>query len=314
MPQTSPTVSDASMMRPPSPAEAAFHEVRRRAVLALSRSRFEEAFELFEEALDHARAVGEPDLIDRAVCGRAAAALRLETGEDLIPALREILVRNSDDENCFLAAYNVSFAYDRARLYRKALFYARVALGHARRLGREEWVSSSHNQIANQLLATSFFDEACGEYEKALDLLPAGAELEKALIFDNVGYCRIVQGRFSEGFRLLFWSLRTLRRLGARGYQTYPHLGLCFAYLEVGRARASIRHGYRALQIAEAKGDTESTKNALYLLGEAANEAGAQVLARRFFSRLQTEFYPDEGYLPELLLSVNVRSLIHLRA
>lgn len=280
----------------------------------MGQSRFQDAYGLFEEALEHAHRIGDPRLVDLALCGRAAAALELDGREELIAPLRQILLRSSDDESRFLASYNISRAYDRVREYRKALFYARLALDHALRLNRSEWVGSSLNQIANQLLSTSFFGEACNEYEKALDLLPEDALLERALIFDNLGYCRVVQGRLREGFQLLFWSLRTLRRLSARRYQAYPRLGLCVAYLEIGRYRHAMKHGYRALHIAQTEGDTEATKLALYLLGETAKLAGATAVAHRFFRRLQSDFYPDDGFLPEMLLSVDVRRLINLRA
>jgi len=290
-----------------------FETLRRQAVEAAQHSEFEEAYERLGEALECARQIGEPDLIDRAFCGRASAALELGI-EAPIAELREALMRNSDLENCFLAGYTLSRHFELCREYRKSLFYARIAQGNAERLGRQVWVASSYNQIANMNLALSFFDEACRDYERALELLPETAEVERALIYDNLGYCRVIQGRPREGFRYLFSSLRTLRRLSALRYQIYPRLGLCCAYLEIGRHRSALKHGFRALQIAESEGDTEATKNALYLLGETANQAGATTIARRFYTRLQTEFFPQESALADMLLAVDARSLINLRA
>lgn len=290
-----------------------FETLRRQAVEAAQHSDFERAYERLGKALDVAQKIGDADLVDRAMCGRASAALELGI-EAPVAELREALMRNSDQENCFLAGYTLSRHFELEREYRKSLFYARIAQGYAERTERTVWLASSLNQIANMNLAMSFFDEACQDYEKALELLPESAELERALIDENVGYCRIVQGRRQDGFRLLFRSLRALRRLSARRYEIGPLLSLCYAYLDMGRYRRALQHGFRALEIAEAEGDTYSTKNALYLLGETANQAGAVVLARRFYTRLQTEFFPQESALADLLLAVDARSLINLRA
>lgn len=313
MPRSFPRLPDSPASERPAPARQAFEALRRKAVEAADQGRFQDAYDLLGEALEQARSLGDPDLVDRAVCGRAAAALELG-GESQVGQLREILVRNSDEENCFLAAYTISRAYDLEREYRKALFYARIGRDYAQRLARQDWLGSSHNLIANLLLATSFFDEACREYETALELLPEDALLERAVISDSVGYCRVVRGKVREGFGLLFRSLRTLRRLSARRAQGPVHLSLSFAYLEIGRYHDAVRHGFRALEIGESEGDTDGVKNALYLLGQAASLAGERMLARRFFARLQAEFCPGEGSLAELLLAVDARGLINLKA
>lgn len=290
-----------------------FEALRRQAVEAVQHSDFETAYERLGEALKVAHEIGDPDLVDRAVCGRASAGQELGI-EAPKAELRDALMRSSDLENCFLAGYTLSVHFELQREYRKSLFYARIAESYAERLQRQVWRASSYNQIARMKLALSFFDEACRDYEKALELIPENAEVERALIFDNLGYCRIIQGRHKEGFSLLFASLRALQRLSARRYQIGPRLSLCFAYLDIGRCRRAIRHGFRALEIAESEGDARSTKKALYLLGETANQAGATVLARRFYTRLQSEFFPQEEALPDLLLAVDARKLVNLGA
>jgi hypothetical protein len=50
------------------------------------------------------------------------------------------------------------------------------------------------------------------------------------------------------------------------------------------------------------------------LLGEAYNELGCHSTARDYFTRLQKRFYPDAVHVPELLMAVDVRSLINLKA
>lgn len=295
----------------------AFEELRLRGFQAVEAGRLEEAEQLYEQALAWARQYGDPNLVDLALCNRAAAAIDLGRGERELPRLREILMRNADPVNCRIAAYNIARYYDLNKQFKKALFYAQIARDRSEHLGRQEWLASSHNQIGNLLLAESFFEKACWEFEQALSLSPANAgdaEVRRAMIKDNLGYCYSVQGRHQEAFRLLFESYRSLRRVCAIRYSVLPQMALCFAYLEVGRPARALRWGRKALEAAEETGYSEAVKNLLYLLGEAANLTGDLELARNYFSRLQRSYYPEAGYLPEFLLAIDVRKLVNLRA
>lgn len=298
----------------PETAQVPFEDLLAQANRAIVAGQLAEAETVLEAALAHARESGDRREIDRAFCSHASLAIELGHGEGHIKELREILLRNSDHESCFLAAYGIARAYDFSKSYKKALFYARIARDRAEVLERREWMASAYNQIGNLLVVESFFEEACREYEQALALVPSDSEIRRALYEDNLGYCYIVQGRHAEGFQLLFKSYRALRRVGAIRYSVGPRVSLCFAYLEVGRPDRALRCGRPALETAEAEGQIEFVKNMLYLLGEAANLSGDVELARSYFSRLQREFYPGAGYLPDFLLAIDVRKLINLKA
>ncbi len=295
--------------------DASYELLRDRGLQALSQGDSEVALHFFEEALDRARENGDERLIDRTFCNLAAVEIELGRIQDgSLVRLREILMRNIDAESCRLAAYWLARAHDLKKAYKKALFYARVSLDRSIVLERQDWIASSHNTLGNILIAESYFDQARCEYEQALAMMPEEHSLDRALILDNLGYCRIVEGRFSEGFRHLYESLRTFRRKGARGFERGPRLSLCFALLEVGRYRAAYRHGLVALKIAEDFGDKDVAKNALYLLGEAANLASDTRGAREHFRDLQERFFPNDRYLPDFLLAIDVRKLINLKA
>jgi len=228
--------------------------------------------------------------------------------------LREILMRNSDPVNCRVAAYNIARYYELAKSFKKALFYARIARERSAAVGRPDWLASSHNLIGNILLAESVLDEACGEFEQALELMPTDPTVWRARILDNLGYCRVLQGRHGEGYSLLYQSLRVLRRHGAGRYEISTRLDLCFAHLETGRHDHAWRQGSAALELAERMGEHDAVKNALYLLGEVENLRGNVDRARFHFARLQRDFFPDASYLPGFLLAVDVRKLINLHA
>lgn len=284
----------------------------------LAEERLEEALHTYGEAEALAEARGDGRASDLAFVNRCSVLISMTRalglpGEDM-NRLREILMAGRDDVNCFLAAYNVARTFEFVKEHRKGLFYARIALERSQVVGSSDWLASSHNQIGNLLLAESRFEEACGEYEKALHLLPPEASRRKALILTNLGYALVVLERPEQGLRLIYESLRTLRSLGVRREQVTPHLDLCFALLEVGRFRHAVRHGTRALALAEEADEPDSVKQALFLLGEATHQAAGAHEAREFFERLQRRYFPEASYLTDILLTVDVRKLINLKA
>lgn len=289
-----------------------YESVREQANRSIDRGDLQAALETFGRALDIARGLGDVRVCDQARCNLASVEVELgQAGR--VGELAQILLRSRDAENCFFAAYNLARFHELRKDAPKALRYARIAQDHARKLSPERR-AMSHNQIGNLLLAESWFKEAAREYAHALRLLPEGRPVKRALILDNLGYCHAVRGRRKEGFRALFASLRTLRREGARRYEILPRLSLCYAYLEHGRVDRALRHGAAVLAMAQRFGDTEAHKNALFLLGEAQKQAGDELAARRHFRQLQESFYPAENYLPDLLLVVDVRQMVNLKA
>jgi tetratricopeptide (TPR) repeat protein len=291
-----------------------FEELRSDGARAVEAGRFEEAAVLFEATLAWAKEHGDARQVDLALCNRAAVAIELGCGEGELPRLREILMRNGDPANCRIAAYNIARYYELAKSYKKALFYARIACERSEAIGRRDWLASSHNLIGNTLLAESLVEQACAEYERALELMPEKPTVAHAMILDNLGYCRILQGRHREGYSLLYRSLAALRPAGIDFYEATIRLDLCFAHLETGRYLHARRHGSRALVLAEECGDAVLIKNSLYLLGEVASLCGDVDGARCYFTRLQKSFFPEASYLPGFLLAVDVRNLVNLHA
>ena len=291
----------------------AFEEFRERCYGLIEAGRLEEAEEIIQGALAWAQERGDPRQVDSAVCALAAVAIQLGRGDGEVPRLREILLRNADAGNCRLAAYNISLHYMFAHNFKKSLFYARIACDRALQLGRTDWIGYSRNQLGNALLGQSFIDQACSEYETAAQLIPDPG-VWRAIILDNLGYCRVLQKRFAEGYTFLYESLRQLRRFSAERYEVLPHLDLCFAHLETGRYEHARRQGVAALELAEKIGNAEAMKNALYLLGETANLGGDTAKASGYFNRLQRDYFPDSPYLTGFLLAVDVRKLVNLHA
>jgi tetratricopeptide (TPR) repeat protein len=294
------------------PERSLFEELRTRGAQAVEAGHLEEAEALFEEALAWASSHGDPRLIDLAVCNRAAASIDLGRGAGELPRLREILVRNSDPVSCRIAAYNIARYYELSKSFKKALFYARIARDRSENIGRRDWLATSHNLIGNTLLAESFVEQACEQYEQALELMPEEPSATRAGILCNLGYCRTLQGRHREAYRFLYESLRLLRSFRAERYEIATRLG--FTHLETGRYRLARSQGIKAMHLAEKLGEGQALKNALYLLGEVESLCGQTDAARAYFTRLQRDFFPDASYLPGFLLAVDVRQLVNLHA
>lgn len=295
-------------------ASEAYEHYKQEAWSTALAGQLQRSLEILDGALVWLGEHGEDWQIDRTLCNRAAVLVEVGEAESVKADLRRILVKNSDPESCFLAAYTLGRAYEVTKDNAKALFYTRIAHRHAREAERADWLSSTHNLLGNLLLASSKFDEARLEFERALDTLCDENPLRRALALDNLGYCHVVQGRYRQGFEAHFRALRLLRRAKARALQTVVEVSLCFAYLEIDRYRSAIRHAIAALQLSEETDNLEMRKNSLFLLGEAFKLAGDPLAARAQFARLQEEFYPGAEGVADLLLLLNVKRLINIKA
>lgn len=296
-----------------------FQSARARWTALVAAGEFEEALALVEAATEWARTAGDPVLLDRAICNRAAIALELHRGDGLVAELRSLLMRSEDCENGYLAAYTIARHYELAKEAKKGLFYARLACDRAAALDAARR-GSSFNLIANFLVSECRFDEALETYAEAerevasLGAAEPASQLRAAVIGYNVGYCRVMTGDPRAGLQSLYRSLRSLIRLGADRHQMAARLDLAFALLEAGAPKHAERHALRALALASRFEDAAARKNALYLAGAAAAAKHDEFSARRRFGELQGEFFPDADYLPELLLRIDVRQLVNLRA
>lgn len=290
-----------------------FDQLRAEGRQAAEKGDLERAFELVDRSVEVARRMEDPEALALATCNRGAVAIMMGRFEELAD-LRAVLVRNWSVETSFIAAYNLSHAYELRKEFKKALFYAQVARDRAEGAGRSDYLANSLNQIGNCLLGDSYFQQAADEYQRALCLMPAQTSLVSTASTTNRSYCMLVMGRKREPFGQLFRSLRWLRRRGLHLYETWPHLFLCYGYLELGRLRRAYVHGKKALAIAERTGEYDAKKNALFLLAEVEKAAGETGAAYELLVSMQREFYPNDSHLAELMSVVEMKQLVNLRA
>ncbi len=283
---------------------------------------YREAAVLFLRAAEAATASGNADQADMALCDWGAAETELGNGTEVMPELRRILLGSNDAHNCWLASYTLARAHELEGQTRKAVFYAQLSHHHSRHVEREGLTGLSHNLLGNLLVAEGREAEAAAEYRTALRHRENSPPTWVAGAEGNLGYCllvgairaRIRRGRMREGLRLIYRSLRTFRREGAVQYSMLPHLDLCFAHLELKRSASAKRHGERALELARRYDDTATIKSSLFLLGHVALLEADKEAARHCFAELGQRFYPDQVGLTDLLMSVDLRQVVNLRA
>jgi len=292
-------------------AVARFEELTARWRQAVDSGLLDRALELADEAVAAATLCDDAALVRRANCNRAQILIELGQGDSVLAALRGLLTESRETETSFHGSYALARAYDLKGDRAKAMFYARIAHGHAVATGHDEFVCWSHNLLGCIYLAESWFEKALREFEAALEV--GASPVREALVRDNLGYCLVVLGRIAEGLPHLYRSVRTLRRLSP-AYARLPHLALSVAFLDLNRLQRATRHGRAALAVADAEGDGEAAKMALYLLGEVAKQAGDYSLARTYFGVLQTRYYPENTRLADVLLTVDTRQLVNLKA
>ncbi len=300
----------------PGPVETrrSYEELRDAGMQAMENGRLEDALELYDAALASAREREIPNLIDLAICNRSGALIGLGREKEVMSELRQILVRSTDPKTSSISAYYLSRCHEIIKDYKKGLFYGRIARDRALAAGSADLLVGSYNMTGSCLMADSFFAEAVAEYNRALALLPEERSIPRALVMTNLAYCQMMQDRVREGMSLSFQALRWLRCFGTRLYEVWPHLDLCYAYLDLDRLERARHHGARALEIAEETGEAVCLKNALFLLGETERMAGNYDLAQDHFSRLQQRFYPESPQIVDFMVQVGLRQVVNLRA
>ena len=294
--------------------DARYEALAARARTAEAAGQLTEALRHYGAALAEARQLGDPERVDRATCNRLSMVIALGRRDEAIAPLRTVLMRRLSPSSAFLAADGLSWVYELAKDYKKGLFYAQVARNHAKAADRTAWLASSLNQTGNCLVGDSRFAEAAEAYRAALELLPTARSEERAGVLLNLGYCAAVMDDMQTAFDLAFRSLRWGRHFGNRRLCGWAHLDLCHAYVQIGRLVRALEHGRRALGVADETAESDLVKNALFMLGEANSQAGNTDAARDLFTRLQQTFYPDQPDLVALMLAVDLRPMVNLRA
>ena len=300
-----------------------FETLRDRGRDLVAKGLYREAAAVYRQAGQVATAAGETDLADEVLCGWGAAETELGNGAEVMPVLRRVLLGTTADHNSCLASYTLARAHELEGQIKKALFYAQLFRDRAVYVKRDGLTGLAQTLMGNLLVAEGREAEAAACYRTALRDANGAPPTWTASAETNLGYCLLAsafgakgfrRARVREGLRLVYRSIRTFRREGAIQLSILPHLDLCFAHLELNRPSDARRHGQRALNLARQHNDWDAAKNSLYLLGQAAILDRDTEGARQFFHELQQRFYPEQTGLANVLMSLDLRQVVNLRA
>ncbi len=273
---------------------------------------------LFAEAESLALEHGEVDLADRAFCNRCAVAIELDEAGQLIPRLKQILLRSSDTKTRWLAAYYSAVASDLDDDAERAASYSARAFELAEELGEPEPRAGSANLVGNLAMRSSRFAEAERAFSQALACHPGldgHQPIMRAQVRDNLGYVLMCTGRVEEGVRLCEEARATLEQLRATHYLHQTLQDLCYGYLLSDDLERAQRNGERALELASSDGDALVVKNCLFLLSETAVRSGDPFRARRYLRELAAH-YPEVGVSEEIIdvfLVTDLTQVVNLR-
>ncbi|MBV8516354.1 MAG: tetratricopeptide repeat protein [Acidobacteria bacterium] len=277
--------------------------------LALVRSeQYDDAITLYDEAM---LVVESEELRELLTINKADAMIAIERDGAEVRALPGILMRRRNPHHTFYAAYALMFKHRLTRDVKRALFYGEIALEVAREMDNSMRVVQALNDLGVLYESDSQFARAVEVFEEASTLVSSiedenDRRYAQAAVRANSAYSLMLLGRGDEGIAIVHSVIDDPE--GATIPLGDCYLGLCFAYLERDQLDRAEYYGRLGL---DAAADPRQTRNSLYLLGEVAYHRGDFAGAERWFSEL-ARFYPNFPNLTQLLLAVDLRSMIHL--
>lgn len=282
--------------------------LRLEAMTRLRANELEAAIDLFDRATASSHDAELRELIS---INKSRAMLGLGVSGPEVQKLPHIILRRSNPRHVALAAFSLQYKFRLEGEYGRAAMYGRVALEASRELGEQSWVASTLLELGNICVFDSRNDEAISYYEQALELIDVVAEpeLTRAFIHQNLGYCRLLNDEISLGLQLIHEAIELMNRAGISGYLAESYIDLCFGYLESEDLENAREFGERGLELAT---EDRQIRNAHYLLGEVAYKNGDTIGAQRHFGHL-ARFYPDFPHLTDLLLAIDLRSMVNLK-
>jgi tetratricopeptide (TPR) repeat protein len=269
---------------------------------------FDEAIALYDQALS---VVADEELRELITINKADAMIATERSGPEVQALPAILMRRRNTRHTFLAAYALMFKHRIASETKRAIFYGQIALQAAVDAGEAFWRVGAYNDLGIAYEIDSQFEKAIDCFDQALALLADLSDEQQKLfsevaIYQNLGYNKLLVGQTVEGIRMIEGTLDHIQVASTRSDSL---IDLCYGYLDLENYEKARHYGEAGLALAA---EPRQTRNAHYLLGEAAYKMGDTDAAERHFEEL-ARFYPQFRNLKSLLFAIDLRSMINLK-
>jgi tetratricopeptide (TPR) repeat protein len=259
----------------------------------------------------HSLAASE-ELIELITIRKAEAWIALEQDGPEVTQLPGIVLRRRSSHHVYLAAYALLRKYSDAGDRRRALFYGEQARAAANELGDPRAQANVLNGLGIVLTQDSRFMPAIEALEEALSLCEDMQEKEeaqmlRAFICANLGGARIINGQVEHGAMLLE---EIVPEMVDDYHRSEAFIDLSFACMQLEEFEKAEAYGRRGLQLASVP---RQVRNANHALAEIAARTGRTEEASAYYD-VVASFYPDFKNVKELLLAVDVLSVVNWKA
>lgn len=295
----------------------------RAAADAQVKGRFGLALDLYEEALDHARALGERRRIHAARINISSCYLSLGDYPNARAGLAAIVLESDLPRHVAAAAGQLAEALMKEGRLERASQYLRTAVDAAREAGepRREaaaMVLQGHLAIheSRNADAETAYLEALARYREVASQPSASAVVDVraslAAVHDYVGYSRILLGRHAAGLRSLRHGLALARAAQASRVEAEIEKDAAFCLLLADKNLAAERHALRALALAQTHDFPAIMKNTTYILMELSLRSERGHDFDHWFQRLQSQM-PDVRLSPDFFRLFDISDVINLK-
>ncbi|HYC92870.1 MAG TPA: tetratricopeptide repeat protein [Thermoanaerobaculia bacterium] len=282
-------------------------ELRQEARARLRQGDYEQALEVYDEALELATDDETRELIS---INKADAMIALERTGPEVHALPRVIMRRTNPRHVYLAAYALQYKHRLENDLKRALFYGQLALRTAEDANEPSWRRIVLLELGNIYELDSQIELAIECFNESLSIVEESPLQEKELshsyALENLGYCLLLQGKIAEGLTSVHEALALLHDPIGRAE---AYIDLCYGYLESRQYEKALFYGQAGLDIAK---DPRQIRNAHYLLGEACYKSGDTDGADFHFSEL-AKYYPQFRNLKNLLYAIDLRSMVNLK-
>ncbi|HVE71838.1 MAG TPA: hypothetical protein VNI54_10750 [Thermoanaerobaculia bacterium] len=266
------------------------------------------------EHYDRALALCESDETrDLITIRKAEALISCERDGAEVSALPKIVMRRRSPRHVYLAANTLLRRFCETSDRRKAIFYGEIAREAAAQLDDPFARASVLNNLGITLVADSKFAPAIEVLEEGLDAMASlgdGRDDHRSLhaaITGNLGGAKVLSGEYLQGVKLLEAAIGQLDD----DYGVVEAcLDLCYGYMELGRYELAEFYGRAALDSAAIP---RQVRNANHLMGELCVRTERYDESEFFFDAV-AKFYPDFRSVKQLLMAVDLCSVVNWKA
>ena len=283
-------------------------ELRLEALALVRTGDYEEALRIYDAALALAE---DEEVLELITINKADAMIALERSGPEVNELPRVIMRRRNVRHVYLAAYALQYKYRLENDLKRALFYGQLALRTADEANEPSWRRIVLLELGNIYELDSQIPTAIECFEESLAIGEESRQnrdrdLSHAYAVENLGYCKLLQGKIEDGLAYVHEALSMLTDPIGRAE---AYLDLCYGYLENREYSKARIYGEAALELAK---EPRQIRNGHYLLGETCYKAGDTESATFHFDEL-AKYYPQFKNLKNLLFAIDLRSMVNFK-